>query len=237
MRKTAAVTTFNKKLYDSFAYRFMNTYNWNFDLSVYSEDKLDLDKGQFIDMNEIADCTAFVDRNKHKEVKRFNWDAVRFCYKVYAWADFILNRSDGYSGVIWIDSDSVFYKPIDQHWLEKNIHRDGTMMSYLGRPKSYYTETGFIYFNLEHPDTKDYVAECKRVYDSDDIYKMKQFHDCWVMDRTREKFEKERKMKTYNLGDGQSGHVQARSVLGKVYDHTKGKRKVTGRSPEFKEIR
>ena len=35
--KIALVTTFNKKLYDYYAHRFMSTYNWPFDLYVYHE--------------------------------------------------------------------------------------------------------------------------------------------------------------------------------------------------------
>jgi hypothetical protein len=40
------------------------------------------------------------------------------------------------------------------------------------------------------------------------------------------------KVKNNNIGDNKGGHVQARSILGTVYDHTKGKRKLTGKSPE-----
>ena len=36
------VTTLNKKLYNSYAKRFFETYNWPFDLTVYSEDMLDI---------------------------------------------------------------------------------------------------------------------------------------------------------------------------------------------------
>ena len=35
-----------------------------------------------------------------------------------------------------------------------------------------------------------------------------------------------------DIGDQQVGHVQARSILGTIYDHTKGKRKASGKSPE-----
>ena len=48
----------------------------------------------------------------------------------------------------------------------------------------------------------------------------------------RMKFEKERQTKNHNIGDNKTGHVQARSVLGPIYDHTKGRRKLNGRSPE-----
>ena len=40
------------------------------------------------------------------------------------------------------------------------------------------------------------------------------------------------KVKNNNIGDNRPGHVQARSILGTVYDHTKGKRKLIGKSPE-----
>ena len=42
------------------------------------------------------------------------------------------------------------------------------------------------------------------------------------------------KVQNNNIGDKDGGHVQARSILGTVYDHTKGKRKLTGKSPEAK---
>ena len=35
--KIALVTTFNKRLYDYYAHRFIETYNWPFDLYVYHE--------------------------------------------------------------------------------------------------------------------------------------------------------------------------------------------------------
>jgi hypothetical protein len=48
-----------------------------------------------------------------------------------------------------------------------------------------------------------------------------------------EKFlKKNMKVQNNNIGDNRPGHVQARSILGTVYDHTKGKRKLTGKSPE-----
>ena len=50
----------------------------------------------------------------------------------------------------------------------------------------------------------------------------------------RKEFEN-RGTKNYDIGDGKLGHVQARSILGTVYDHTKGpRRKAAGKSAEFK---
>ena len=36
------VTTLNKKLYNQYGHKFFETYNWPFDLQVYSEDLLDI---------------------------------------------------------------------------------------------------------------------------------------------------------------------------------------------------
>ena len=74
----------------------------------------------------------------------------------------------------------------------------------------------------------------KKMYDFDEIYHMKEQHDSYIWDYVRGVFEKELKVTNNNIGDGKVGHVQARSILGTVYDHTKGKRKLTGKSPEAK---
>ena len=105
------VTSYNKSLEKAYAHRFKQTYNWPFKLKVYNED---------IDMfDKIPNCHAFVERNKNKhkytsyEEKNndYRTDGVRFCYKVYAYTHAILNEDA--DGIIGIDADSIFYKPID----------------------------------------------------------------------------------------------------------------------------
>ena len=84
------VTTFNNKLEAAYAHRFRETYNWPFQLKVYNEDT-----GMYA---QIPDLKEFVDRNKdrHKftsyEEKNndYRTDGVRFCYKVYAYTEAIL---------------------------------------------------------------------------------------------------------------------------------------------------
>jgi len=234
------VTTLNKKLYNSYAKKFFETYNWPFDLTVYSEDMLDIPNTNIIVRSiydEVPSCQEFVERNKHrmaitefkKKGNEYLKDGVRFCYKVYSYTDQLINNED-YDGVIGIDIDSVFYKPIDAEWVEKHLHRDDCMMSYLGRGNTY-SECGFLYWNMKHPQTKSYAQRMKDLYDTDGIYNLKQQHDSWVWDHARVEFEN-RGVKNFNIGDGKPGHVQARSILGPVYDHTKGPRKLKGKSPE-----
>ena len=149
------VTSYNKSLEKAYAYRFKETYNWPFKLKVYNED---------IDMyDKIPNCHAFVERNKKKhkytsyeeKTNDYRTDGVRFCYKVYAYTDAILNEDA--DGIIGIDADSIFYKPIDVDWIKNHIHRDDCMMTYLGRPN--YSECGFLYFNKLHPLTKEFAME------------------------------------------------------------------------------
>ena len=231
------VTTLNKKLYKQYGHKFFETYNWPFDLIVYSEDMLDIPNHRIVvrsTFDEVPSCEQFVNRNKDKPVvdnpDGFLQDAVRFCYKVYAYTDQIINNED-YDGIICIDADSVFYKPIDVEWLTQNIHKSDCMMTYLGRGNNY-SECGFLYFNMQHKSTKAYAREMKRMYDSDEIYQLKEKHDSYIWDHVRKAFESNG-VKNHNIGDGKPGHVQARSVLGTVYDHIKGpKRKKLLRSPE-----
>ena len=232
------VTTLNKKLYNQYGHKFFETYNWPFDLQVYSEDLLDIPHQNIIvrsTFDEIPECEEFVNRNKQREVpdtpEGFLLDAVRFCYKVYAYTDMIINNED-YDGLICIDADSVFYKPIDVEWVKKHLHRNDTMMCYLGRGK-HYSECGFLYFNLKHKDTKDYAQYMKDMYTTDQLYNLKEQHDSYIWDYVRVRFENERGTLNNDIGDGKPGHVQARSVLGTIYDHIKGpKRKKLLRSPE-----
>ena len=226
--KIKTITTWNNKLFETYAHRFQETYNWPFELIVYNEDD-----------EILPDLKAFVERNKHrqpisdfrKKGKEFLTDGVRFSYKVYSYTHAIITQKiQDVDGLICIDADSVFHKKIDEDWIKKHIHRDDCMMTYLGRG-NHYSECGFLYFNLNHPDIVSYANRMKSLYDSDGIYNLKEQHDSYIWDYTRKEFEN-RGTKNFNIGDGKPGHVQARSILGVVYDHTKGNRKLKGRSPE-----
>jgi len=131
---------------------------------------------------------------------------------------------------MFIDADSVFYKKIDTNWVKKHLHRDDCMLTYLNRPT--YSECGFIYFNMRHQFIKQFAYEMRKMYDDDLIFKEDQQHDSWIFDIVRQRFENEYGVLNHDLGDGRVGHVQARSVLGNIYDHTKGARKILGKSKE-----
>lgn len=224
----STVTSWNNDLFEKYAFRFYETYNWDFPLVVYNEDE-----NMY---NDIPQCKEFVDRHNNdfhmKYKSNYRFDAVRFCYKVYAYTDMILN-SEAEDGIIFIDADSVFHGKVDLDWVKQFIHRGDCMMTYLGRG-DHYSECGFIYFNMNHPEIKNFAREMQDMYNTDQLLGEAEWHDSWIFDVVRKRFES-RGVKNYNIGDGQwgeNGHVQARSILGTVYDHTKGARKIDGKSPE-----
>lgn len=220
--KIRVITTWNNKLFKQYAHRFQGTYNWPFDLTVYNEDE------DLFDL--VPDLKAFVERNSHRKVTSFLDNAVRFSYKVYAYTHAIIDDTDS-DYIIGIDADSVFYNPIDTQWVIDNLYREDCMMTYLGRG-SQYSECGFLGFNMKHPEVKNYALEMKRMYDRDRVYSLIECHDSFVWDHVRKIYENQKGVKNFNIGDGSKAHVQARSVLGPIYDHTKGDRKRQGFSGE-----
>ena len=239
--KIAVVTTFNNKLYEQYAKTFMKTYydNMPFDLYVYTEDDVPLDKHKRLThlstFNEVKECKEFIDRNKDRPlvpparfrnpsgiVKPYRHDGVRFCYKVYAYTDFILNKSDQYDGVICIDADCEFENPFDQEAIA-STQKEDAMMTYIGRV-GYYSECGFLYFNLKHNDTKKYALEMQKMYNEDLIYQIPEQHDSYVWDYVRINFEQIYKTVNHNIGDAGKGDVHARSFLSKYYKHYKGRK-------------
>lgn len=224
------ITSFNEKLYNEYAHRFVNTYNWPFDLKIYTELKFNIDNKNFEVIELEQDSKNFVERNKHRPVKDFWVDGVRFSYKVYSVLQASMKKE--YDILIWVDADSVFYKPLTIEFIKQNLYEEDCMMTYLGRGE-HYSECGFLLWNLKHKDTQDYFKQMKNMYDNDLIYNEREQHDSYIWDLIRKKLEKEKGTMNKDIGDKKVGHVQARSILGTLYDHTKGpKRKSSGKSPE-----
>jgi len=222
--KIRVVTTWNDRLYKEYAYRFEHSYkrHWTYPLTVYNEDK------DLFDL--IPECKEFIDRNKHRPHKDFLRDACRFSYKVYSYTHAILNDTDS-DFIMGIDADSVFHKPINKVWIKENVWHSDCMLTYLGRG-SQYSECGFLGFNMQHPETKNFAKAMQEMYNKDKLFNLIEWHDSYIWDHVRKEFEA-KGVKNKNIGDGGKGHVQARSCLGPIYDHTKGsRRKIEGFSGE-----
>ena len=225
---TLVITALNQRLLDAYGHRFLSTFPKTLDLAVWSEDALDIPHKRL--------SHAFVERNKHRPQPRsYKHDAVRFHWKpqaVYRTVN-IIDKTK-YDSIVWIDADTQFLKQIDQTWIDKHIATEH-ILSYMGRP-NYYSECGLLYFNLRHKHTEQYIKDVWEYYVKGDIWDLQEQHDSYVWDYVRIKHEHDYTRKFRNLGVDHKvpgGHIQA-YLYGEWFDHAKGPRKKTGKSPENK---
>jgi hypothetical protein len=162
--------------------------------------------------------------------KQFRWDAVRFCYKVYAKSVAVDLIPSGW--MIWLDADTVCHSAVTHDFLQKVCPQDA-MVSYLGRGEKYHSECGWVAYNLDHPQCRRFVHDFVDMYNTDAIFKQREWHDSYIFDVLRK--QRQDHCKFHNLNPsyddkGLAGHPFINSDLGSVMDHVKGDRKQQGHS-------
>ncbi|HSO43625.1 MAG TPA: hypothetical protein VLR47_12445 [Rhodospirillales bacterium] len=126
--------------------------------------------------------------------------------------------------LFWLDADVRVFADVPQSFLEAMMP-EAALVSYLARPK--YSECGLVGYNLRHPAILDFIAAYEAMYTEDRIFALSEFHDSFVFDVVRRRFER-RGCKSYDIAKGigaKSGHVFVNSPLGQYMDHMKGERK------------
>jgi len=233
------VTTFNKKGYEEYGKRMIETFDSEVSLLIFTEDLDNLDLPLGISKLDLLrtnpEITHFKDRVIHiyEKPQDYMQDAVRFCHKVFAMTYAGLYTYRYTDKLFYMDGDTVFHKRLTEDFLN-SILPDDCYACYLGRGKApYYTETGFLGFNCQHPDHTEFMNGMREAYTKGWIWDLDNRTDCHVFDKIRKEFEG-KGQKNKNLGDKKGGHVFVRSVLNEYLDHTKGERKHLGYSPERK---
>lgn len=162
--------------------------------------------------------------------KSFRWNAVRFAYKVYSLSLCEKNISSGY--MIWIDADTHTHSPVPLAWLDRVCPADA-MISYLGRGDKYHSECGWVAYNLDHAQTRNFVHDFVHMYDTDKIFNEREWHDSYIWDVIRRRYDSHNKFLNLNPSwqdKGLAGHPFINSELGRYMDHVKGERKEQGHS-------
>ena len=241
--KIAIVTSLNKQLYEYYAFRFLQTYNWPFDCYIYHEGwipEIDPMRDNIIyrDIHETnPSLKQFIERNSKRNQFStekndtskiiygldFLKDAIRFSYKVYAKTHLMMEGK--YDYVFWIDADVIFTKRItEQEIINKILPIDYTIC-YLDRPEPpKYPECGFVGYNLTNQHTRNFVEKLREYYELDLLFKEEQWHDSYVWNKVREKYLSGQPQ--YNLtGRRKDGHVWPHSKLAEYTTHLKGKKK------------
>ena len=229
-------TTYNKKLFDEYAHRLIETYQstqQTLPMYVFVEDNIEdfpkIPNVTYVNLFlKEPECQRFVKRHKGLIPAHYLKDAVKFCYKVFAQS---AAREFG-DKLYYVDSDCVFVKQIPDTWFNECLP-DDTFLTFYDRPASY-TETGFLAFNNTKKVSDDFFNAYKDWYISDRIYKLKFFTDCHSLDATRLKFMNNPDYSEKKLGDGGINHIMARDGFITPYiDHKKGRRKTRKNSPEW----
>jgi hypothetical protein len=236
--RIAIVTTLNKSLYDYYAFRFLQSYNWPFDCYIYHEGWAPESRSNIIYRNIYETNPSikdFIERNKKRNHYSTNEDdtskiiygmdfikdAIRFSFKVYAKTHLMMEGK--YDYVFWVDADVIFKKIITKEELIQKILPIDYTICYLDRPEPpRYPECGFVGYNLTNSHTRNFVEKLREYYDTDLLFNEEQWHDSYVWNKVREKYLSGQPQ--YNLtGTRKDGHVWSTSKLAEYTTHLKGK--------------
>jgi hypothetical protein len=250
--KYTVITSFHEEGLKQYAQRMVSTFeqNWpsDVDLVICAENcrpQITRQNTQVHDLLDVsANCRAFVERHRNNPLahgqagppdvwnpkKAFRWNAVRFAYKVFSVSLCANNISSGW--MIWIDADTHTHSPVPLSWLDQ-VCPQTAMISYLGRGEKYHSECGWVAYNLDHPETRNFIADFVNMYNTDRIFDEREWHDSYIWDVVRKKYKDTNEF--YNLNPsyndkGLAGHPFINSELGLYMDHVKGDRKNYGHS-------
>jgi FkbM family methyltransferase len=228
------VTSFNKQGYEQCGEQCIETFikHWPNDikLRIYSED-MELDSTERIKFTNLyvaqPDLKQFKKRNAHRKVPGYRLDAVRFAHKVFAIIDAAKHcKTDR---LIWLDADTLTHAPIPRQFVEDLLPHEFATACLL-RPKRF-SECGFVVYNLNHKFITTFLDYWHKLYATDKVYNLAEWHDSYIYDQLRIKFN----LPTKNLSNQElndNNHPFINSDLGKYMDHFKGKRKGIGQSTD-----
>lgn len=250
--KYTVVTTFHRSGLEQYAQRMIDTFEQHWPqevgLMLCAENcgpQTLRPNTEVIDLlSSSADLRSFIDRHRHNPLahgqagppevfnpkKQFRWDAVRFCYKVYSLA-LCADRVDS-GWMIWIDADTHTHSPVSLQWLNQ-VCPQSAMISYLGRGENYHSECGWVAYNLDAPECRQFVRDFVNMYNTDAIFQQREWHDSYIFDVLRKQFQTRCAFHNLNPSPdnkGLAGHPFVNSELGRYMDHVKGDRKQQGHS-------
>lgn len=245
--KVKIITSLNTKLYYKYGEKMIQSFlsKWpeNYELAIYYDDDHEM---IFDHLNKVEriktynlnlytpDLIDFINRHKDRPDQQnpleLHLGAVRFAYKTFS----IIHGTtkNDCDLAVWLDADVVTHTTIPENFIE-NLHPSNSHVSYLGRANNY-SECGFVIYNTQHPYHKEFMDVWRRMYTTDEVFKLPQWHDSYVFDCIRIALEKQYNIINNNLTPWGKDydHVFINSMLGDYMDHLKGDRKASGKSKQ-----
>ena len=245
--KIGIVTSFNEKLYNYYAHRFLKTYDWPFDLYIYHEGwtpedfpirsnvyyknlysgKLGNELRRFKAKMGGYNVDSVLPDQPDKIIHGTNYkkDGIRFSYKVFAKTDLMLSGDHNYNYVFWIDADMIFKKTINAKEVVEKFLPNDYHISHIHRP-TYYSECGFVGYNLRKFETKLFAKKFREMYTKMNLLSENEWHDSYLFDAVRKKMDKQYgNLKYYYLSPTirKVGNPWPDTPMAEYMDHLKGK--------------
>jgi len=153
----------------------------------------------------VPQLTEFKNRNKNRTYKDYHHDGVRFAHKTYATFHAAKNDLDY---LIWLDSDTEIYENVTAEYFLKFLPK-GAFVGYIGRKGI--SETGFLIFDMNHPQARAFFERYEWYYNTDAIYMLEEYHDAYIFDVVRKEFEADDRISSFNVSPAgcKKGHFNA----------------------------
>jgi len=254
---TDIITTFHNAGYNLYAKKMIQSFDqyWPSDINlhIYAENcNIDLKVSDRIHIHDLhstfPDLVAFKEKYKNNpqangskmkdgslnfQQNHFKWDAVRFSNKVFVVTNIAIQENSDI--LVWLDADTLTFTTPSEKTLVDVLPNSNEYCSYLSRAGKYHSECGWVGYNLRHPINQTFMLYWKALYTTGDLLKLREYHDSFVFDEVRRKFETEGKCVNKDITPKTEhkkgpGHPFIASKLGTFMDHIKGKRKDQGHS-------
>jgi hypothetical protein len=177
MKKIVAITTFNRPYYDGLAKKMVETFIqfWpkEIDLVCYTEDmKLDISAPNVKEVDVYEQCNPELQSYLDFIGKHFSRG---FAYKAFCFIH--AARTIDADQIIYLDADTVTYRPLDLTWIN-NILPDDKICAYMGVTMNkgkwigsnrQHSDSGIYWFNKAHPYAKEFIDRYEHIYVSREV--------------------------------------------------------------------
>lgn len=143
--------------------------------------------------------------------------AIKWVHKTFPLLQTAYAQKDGW--LIWLDCDALCFKPIDKQFLD-TVCKPNKILGYLGR-KGNYSECGFLAFNLNKKETKDFIEHWNKIYDGEFV-NISETHDSFLFDAVRKSFNKPDLFDDLNAHSKTNKNPFGNSRIGSHFWHGKG---------------
>ena len=237
MKTFACITTFNQDYYDQMANQMVETYLefWPKDipLYVYTEDmKLPISADNLKEIDVFEACNPALQEYLDYIGTHYSRG---FAYKAFSWVHACKNID--VDQLIYLDADSVTYRPITVEWLDSILKND-ELIAYMGvtmnkgkwaGSNKQHADSGIYWFNRRHTFSNNFISRYEQIYLSREVKTDKDrfpkpndayvLADC-VIDAQNNG------VKIVDFHPERTAHSPLKeTVLGKYFRHFKGARK------------